>query len=48
MTRNKLRNDTHFLSMKEPKIAKDSLEGVDWSKAMEEDIEKIEKKKHGL
>lgn len=48
MTRNKLRNDTHFLSMKEPKIVKDSLEDVDLSKAMEEEIQQIEKKiRHG-
>ena len=44
MTRNKLRNDTCFLSMKEPKIVKDTLEDVDWTKAMKEEIEKIEKK----
>ena len=41
MTRNTLRNDTCFLSMKEPKIIKD----VDQSKAIEEEIEKIEKNK---
>ena len=29
MTRNKLRNDTCFLSMKEPKIVKNALEDVD-------------------
>ena len=45
MTRNKLRKDTCFLSMKEPKIVKDALEDVDWSKAMKEEIKQIEKKK---
>ena len=45
MTRNKLRNDTCLLSMKEPKSVRDALEDVDWSKAMEEEIEQIEKNK---
>ena len=45
MTRKKLRHDTCLLSMKEPKIVKDPLEDVDWSKAMEEKIEHIEKNK---
>ena len=45
MTRNKLRNDTGFLSMQEPKMVKDSLEDVDWSKAMKEEIGQIEKNK---
>ena len=45
MTRNTLLNDTCLLSMKEPKIVKDALEYVDWSKAMEEEIEQIEKNK---
>ena len=45
MTRNKLRNDTCFLSMKEPKSMKYALEYVDWSKAMAEEIEQIEKNK---
>lgn len=45
MKKKKLRNDTCLLSMKEPKIVKDSLEDVDWSKAMEEEIEQIEKNK---
>ena len=45
MTRNRLRSESCFLSMKEPKIVKDALEDVDWYKAMEEEIEKIEKKK---
>ena len=45
MTRNILRNDTCLLSMKEPKSIRDALEDVDWSKAMEEEIEQIEKNK---
>ena len=45
MTRNKLRNDTCSLSMHEPKIVKDALEDVDWSKAMKEEIEQIDKNK---
>ena len=31
--------------MKEPKTVKDALEDVDWSKAMKEEIEQIEKNK---
>ena len=31
--------------MHEPKIVKDALENVDWSKAMKEEIEHIEKNK---
>ena len=45
MTRNKIRNDTCLLSMQEPKIVKDALEDVDWSKAIEEEIEQIDKNK---
>ena len=45
MKRNRLRNDTCFLSMKEPKLVKDALEYEDWSKSMEEEIEQIEKHK---
>ena len=45
MKRTNLRNDICLLSMKEPKIVKDALEDVDWSKSMEEEIEKIEKNK---
>ena len=45
MKRNKLRNDTCFPSMHEPKTMKDALEDVDWSKAMKEEIEQIEKNK---
>ena len=45
MTRNKLRNDMCFLSMKEPKIVKDALEDMDWSKSLKEEIEQIEKNK---
>ena len=45
MTRNRLRNDTFLLSMKEPKSVRDALEDVNWSKVMEEEIEKIEKNK---
>ena len=45
MTRNRLRNDTCLLSIKEPEIVKVALEDVDQSKAMEEEIEQIEKNK---
>ena len=45
MTRNRLRNDTCFLSMKEPKSLRDALDDVDQSKAMEEETEQIEKNK---
>ena len=45
MTRNKLKNDACFLSMKEHKIVNDSFRDVNWSKAMEEEIEQIEKNK---
>lgn len=45
MTRNKFRNDTCFLIMEEPKIVKYSLEDVNYNKAMEEEIEQIEKNK---
>ena len=40
-----MRNDTFLLSIKEPKRVKGALEDVDWSKAMEEEIEKIQKNK---
>ena len=45
MTRNRLRSESCLLSMKEPKLVKDALEDVDWYKATEEEIEKIEKNK---
>lgn len=45
MIRNRLRSDTCFLSMHEPKKMKDALENEDSSKAMIEEIEHIEKKK---
>ena len=45
MKRKKLRNDTCLLSTQEPKIVKDALEDMDWSKAMEEEIEQFEKNK---
>ena len=34
-----------FTENHEPKLVKDSLENLDWSKAMKEEIEKIEKNK---
>ena len=39
MTRNKLRNESCFLSQIEPKIRRYALEDDDWCKAMEEEIE---------
>ena len=45
MTRNRLRSESCLLSMKEPKIVKDALEDDDWYKAMEEEIQQIEKNK---
>ena len=45
IARNRLRNDTCLLSMKEPISVKDALQDIDWGKAMEEDIEPIEKNK---
>lgn len=45
MTRNKLIDDTCLLSMKKPKSVRDALEDVDWSKAIKEEIEQIEKNK---
>ena len=45
MTRNNLRSDTCFLSMYEPKLVKDTLENVEQSKAIKEEIEQIEKNK---
>ena len=38
MTRNRLRSEACFLSMKEPKTMKDELKDDDWYKAMEEEI----------
>ena len=43
MTRNRLRSATCLLSMREPKIVKDALEDDNWYKAMEEEIQQIEK-----
>ena len=43
MTRNRLRSETCFLNKIEPKIVNDALQDNDWCKAMEEEIEKIEK-----
>ena len=43
MIRKNLRNDACLSKMKEPKKVKDSLKDVDWSKAMKEEIEQIEK-----
>ena len=45
MTRNRLRSETCFLSKIEPKIVNVALQDNDWCKAMEEEIEKIEKNK---
>ena len=45
MTRKILRNESCLLSKIEPKFVRDALEDDDWCKAMEEEIEKIEKKK---
>ena len=45
MTRKKLRNESCLLSKIEPKIVKDALQDDDWCKAMEEEIEQIEKNK---
>ena len=45
MTRKRLKSESCLLSMKEPKSVKDELEDVDWYKAMEEEIEQIEKNK---
>ena len=45
MTRNTLRNESCLLSQKEPKTVRDALEDDDWCKAMEEEIEQIEKNK---
>ena len=44
MKRKTLRSATCLLSMKEPKIVKDALEDDNWYKAMEEEIQQIEKK----
>ena len=43
MTRNRLRSATCLLSMKEPKTIKDALEDDNQYKAMEEEIQQIEK-----
>ena len=45
MTRNRLINESCLPSQKKPKIVRDALEDNDWCKAMEEEIEKIEKNK---
>ena len=45
MTRNRLRSETCFLSKIGPKIVNDTLQDDDWCKAIEEEIEKIEKNK---
>ena len=45
MTRNRLRSEACLLSMKEPNTMKDALEDDDWYKAMEEEIQQIEKNK---
>ena len=45
MTRNRLRSESCLLSMKKPKIVKDALEDDHWYKAMEEEIQQIEKNK---
>ena len=45
MTRNKLRSESCLLSQTEPKIVRDALEDDDWYKAMEEEIDQIEKNK---
>ena len=44
MTRNRLRSATCLLSMKEPKIVKNALEDDNQYKAMEEEIQQIEKR----
>ena len=46
MTKNRLRNDTCLLSIKEPKIVKYALEDVEWYKYMKEKIEEKEKNKN--
>ena len=43
MTRSRLKSTTCLLSMKEPKIVKEALEDDNWYKAMEEEIQQIEK-----
>ena len=43
MKRNILRSETCLLRIKEPKTARDALEDDDWYKAMEEEIQQIEK-----
>ena len=45
MKRNRLRSDTYFLSMHNPMSMKDALKNEDWSKAMKEEIDQIEKNK---
>ena len=46
MTRNKLRNESCLLSKIEPEIVTKALQDDDWCKAMEEEIEQIEKKEN--
>ena len=45
MTRNRLKNESCMLSKVKPKIVKDALQDDDWYKAMEEEIDQIEKNK---
>ena len=45
MKRNRLRSESCLLYMKELKSVKDALEDVEWYKAIEEEIEQIEKNK---
>ena len=46
MTRNKIRYKSCLLSRIEPKTVRDALEDEGWCKAIEEDIERIEKNKN--
>ena len=45
MTRNRIRNESCLLRKFEPKTVFDALQDDDWHKAMEEEIDQIEKKK---
>ena len=45
MTRNRLRNESCMLSKIEPKTVRDALQDDGWCKAIEEEIEQIEKNK---
>ena len=45
MIRNRLRSESCLFRMKKPKKMKDTLEDDDWYKAMEEEIQQIEKNK---